>query len=363
MRPLQQDSPQRASLGSIQKNANLPGEALAAHRWLSMENLFEINQIRPRNDAAVLNISKRATLVNSTQYSYENGATPNELLRSAVESGDVDGVLRALQLGADVNCRDESNEPLLHQVIRTQNHNMWEIFRSQRVDVNAVDMFEIAALHIACTLRDLTFARGLVDSGASVNTRDKFGKSALHFAAAHNFVDAIVLLVMHGADINAQAKDGYTPLHVAMHFGHMAACVVLFKHGAATNIADINGRTPADEAPTLSFVQEVHWRATTIVEEEEEEIAEALSEVDRQTTASANEMATLIGELEQKLSATTKRCEELGDRCALLSSQLCDLVVRHESDLDRTNNLSLGAIIAAVIIPVFMVVVLRAGGR
>jgi ankyrin repeat protein len=59
---------------------------------------------------------------------------------------------------------------------------------------------------------------------------------------------AVRLLLDHGADINAQDEDGNTPLHDAVSMNLVKVAKFLVSRGARTDIRNRDGKTPVDLA-------------------------------------------------------------------------------------------------------------------
>lgn len=98
-------------------------------------------------------------------------AGPSSTLQECSADGDLDGVKRLLNLGADVDGIDEEGNTALHMAAESGTENV------------------------------VSF---LVDRGADANAVNDEGDSPLHKATINNFVDIIGLLVTGHADVNIQ---------------------------------------------------------------------------------------------------------------------------------------------------------------
>eukprot|EP00448_Togula_jolla_P022277 CAMPEP_0170586568 /NCGR_PEP_ID=MMETSP0224-20130122/9814_1 /TAXON_ID=285029 /ORGANISM="Togula jolla, Strain CCCM 725" /LENGTH=195 /DNA_ID=CAMNT_0010910123 /DNA_START=11 /DNA_END=598 /DNA_ORIENTATION=- len=110
-----------------------------------------------------------------------------ELVRSA-EHGDLNSVLRLLELGEDPNSKDD---------------------------------FDLTALHMASKKNHLEVAALLIKLGAEVNARSRLrGETPLHYAAKYGHSEIALLLLEGGADPSLATFDScHTPGHFATRSG------------------------------------------------------------------------------------------------------------------------------------------------
>ena len=108
-------------------------------------------------------------------------------LFEAAEAGDLTGVQRHLQQGADVNARDDK---------------LWTPL-----------MFAASGSH-------LDVVRHLVDKGADVNAKGKWGYTPLMWAALNGHLEVAACLLEHGADVTVRDDRGATALMFATAGGH-----------------------------------------------------------------------------------------------------------------------------------------------
>ncbi|KAL3901579.1 MAG: hypothetical protein SGCHY_000516 [Lobulomycetales sp.] len=104
-------------------------------------------------------------------------------LSTAVRDSNVEAIMRAIGMGADVN---------------------------------AVDMIGQSPLLLAVLKGDIVCADYLVFCGASVNALDRDGKACLHFAAEHGNSAMVGLLLKRNADWRIKDSSGRTPLDYAL---------------------------------------------------------------------------------------------------------------------------------------------------
>ena len=121
-------------------------------------------------------------------------------LFEAAGAGDLAGVQRHLQQGADVNARDDK---------------LWTPL-----------MFAAAGSH-------LDVVRHLVDKGADVNAKGKWGYTPLMWAALNGHLDVAACLLEHGADATVRDDRGATARMFATAGGHTNVVELLRRHGVA----------------------------------------------------------------------------------------------------------------------------------
>ncbi len=237
------------------------------------------------------------------------GADINELseqtqlspLAWATMTGETKAVKLLLQLGADVNVRQEDGGTPLHIAFFLGRAEIAEILMKDGADVNAknnrgeipanglmapsgfakflTNMFDFelerkeieegrnkiremikgesisltqkAASDIweAVFIGDLKFVQKAVTEGMDVNAKNPVtGDPLLFTAALMGHTQVMTLLMEKGADINARKGDGNTALHAAAFLGRTEAVELLLKHDADVNIRNNQGGSAMDNA-------------------------------------------------------------------------------------------------------------------
>ena len=81
--------------------------------------------------------------------------------------------------------------------------------------------------------------------GADINQVDKFGRAPLHVACAANYGEMVEFLLVKGADIRLQTRgELQQPIHFAAKNDAVSSLEVLINFGADTTCKDYKGRTP-----------------------------------------------------------------------------------------------------------------------
>ena len=120
------------------------------------------------------------------------------------------------------------------------------------VDVNTKNEMDLTPLMIAARNGNMDLVRLLVDSNADINLEDQaLGYSAFIWAGPGGHTDVAQLLLEAGADINAQYR-GRTALHLAAASGQLEFTQFLIDSGADLNVtSEILG----DRTPLMSAVE------------------------------------------------------------------------------------------------------------
>jgi ankyrin repeat protein len=164
------------------------------------------------------------------------------LLHDTLRSGNHDAMRFLLSLGADVNALDHQGFTLLHEASRYQKFDAVKLLVNEGADVNALDKSNSTPLHEASGSGNLDIARFLLIHGADVNALDHLGGSPLHKAI--RYYDAVELLVSRGADVNVRDESGSTPLHEASGSGNLDVIELLLSRGADIDVLDHQRDSP-----------------------------------------------------------------------------------------------------------------------
>jgi hypothetical protein len=169
-----------------------------------------------------------------TASSYHGGIHLHIAASSNGQRGDVGSVVLLLQMGANVNARNDKGE---------------------------------TALHLACKHSTFHAVSVLLANGASVNEKNNVGWTALHHVSfyvkgtskidkptstSRNLrsvgVDLVHVLMDHRAQTNSQTNIGWTSLHWAASKGNIEIKYALMNRGADLSITNNKGKTPCQIA-------------------------------------------------------------------------------------------------------------------
>jgi ankyrin repeat protein len=153
-------------------------------------------------------------------------------LHSAASEGNEAMVRLLIDLGADVEARNDASETVLHQAVRGDNRVVVQLLVDKGADVNAQDIAKRTVLHHAAWSADEKIIELLVGLGADVRAEDRYGQTALHLAARRGREEMVQMLVDSGADVNAKDSSGKTVLYKAVKSKNKELVQLLVDKGA-----------------------------------------------------------------------------------------------------------------------------------
>lgn len=207
-------------------------------------------------------------------------ADGTSLLHWAVYYNDFALVNRLLELGADVNLRNNYDASPLSQAAITGNPDIIEALLNAGADPNESFTDGQTAIMVIARTNNLDAARVLLDQGADVNKAEQFrGQTALMWAAAQKQPEMLQLLLDHGADPNARSNlnnwqrqvtaeprmkfmpvGGLTPLLYAAREG----CSLCVEHLIAAG-ADIQMTDPENISPLIMACLNANWDSARLL--------------------------------------------------------------------------------------------------
>ena len=168
----------------------------------------------------------------------------NKWLIDAASMGDTDAVEKLVELGADVNARNDQGMTALISATRWRgNEEVVDKLIELGADVNAKDIKGDTALMKAAYYNRNKIIEKLIEAGADINAKNKKGYTALHWAADHGGIDTMEMLIELGADVNARDNDGWTALNIAILRCDRKKIQRLIEAGLDVNLKDNAGGT------------------------------------------------------------------------------------------------------------------------
>lgn len=129
-----------------------------------------------------------------------------------VERGDVAGVTRLLEAGADPEQVSRLNTRPLELAAANGHVQLINLLIASGADSNAVDAVGETMLMSAVRSGELEAVQTLLELGADVNRRDReFQQTALMFAARAGFDEIADVMITAGAEIDTQTRIGPEP--------------------------------------------------------------------------------------------------------------------------------------------------------
>jgi len=186
-------------------------------------------------------------------------------LHIAARNGDACSVRTLLECGADstIATRLMRWTPLHFAAHNRHPHIIAMLCteQSERVDVNAPDVYGHSPLFYSVIQGDLEAVRIWIAVGADLNMLSFKERTPLLMAARYGRAEAARLLLEAGAraSLNISQATGETPLHLAAHFGHSHLVMMLLQHGA-----DVFKRSYAG-ADALAYAA-MKWRLDIVID-------------------------------------------------------------------------------------------------
>jgi uncharacterized protein len=122
------------------------------------------------------------------------------LFFDAVRKRDREGVIRALEAGADINALNGERHPLIQAMVYYYNRDVALELIKRGADVNAATQGGIqSALDFAAQRRDLEIMKELITRGAYVNAAAGGGATPLYEVARLSYYEGVRELLIYGA--------------------------------------------------------------------------------------------------------------------------------------------------------------------
>ena len=209
-------------------------------------------------------------------------------IHDAAADGNIEAVNQHLEVGADVNARENNKWTPLHYAAFGGHKEVVELLIAKGADVNLdqTDVYDFSydgrtpldvasqyketeiadfirehggksgaedSLHVAVWVRNIEAVKQHLASGVNVNAKIKHGSTPLHNAAKEGHNEIAELLIAGSAEVNAKDNYGKTPLHRAVQEGYMEIVELLIAKGADVNATNMYRITPLDVAEEFNL--------------------------------------------------------------------------------------------------------------
>ena len=158
----------------------------------------------------------------------------------AAYGGQIETARALLDLGANIEARDQEGRTPLYQAAHYDHYDMVKFLVSKGADIDARDREGRTPLHLAAYMGRKRVAMFLVCSGAYLEARDRSGRRPAHLAALEGRTRTLRWFIKEGACIYAKDEEGETPRELAKNPNVVRAIELLT---ANVNKKDERGQT------------------------------------------------------------------------------------------------------------------------
>lgn len=174
-------------------------------------------------------------------------------LLSAVEDGNKDEVLRLIELGININKKNELGETALMLACQRWDTSIVELLLNSGANINQSNRYDQTPLILATQVNynnNSEIIKLLINKGADVDIEDVFGETALTIASKYYSVEIVELLFKSQKDIAKKSGLLNKMLFNAVDRSYKELIQLLLDLGADINSLDKEGNTPLINAVT-----------------------------------------------------------------------------------------------------------------
>ena len=182
----------------------------------------------------------------TAEYLIKEGADPNirsfrkyTLLHEAVRGNSSEIFQLLLEHNLDPFEQNEFGCTPLHLAAARGSSDIVDIYLAMRnIDacLNIVDVDGCSALVVAIEKKQVQIAHQLISQGADIHVLDGYQNSTLILSSDLEEMTVFKRLLEEGVDVNIASVSGHTALHVSAYHGKLEACEMLIDRGANINV-------------------------------------------------------------------------------------------------------------------------------
>jgi ankyrin repeat protein len=187
----------------------------------------------------------------------EDDLSVNARLLVHARNGNVAGVERSLQEGANPDSRSRIGETALVIALKKNDLVIARAMILAGTDVNLAAVNGVTPLMAAAYVGNREMVELLLARGADVNAVDRLAKNAMTYAAGEGRTEIVTLLLAKGVDPNAVYQNDLTALMWAAGNGKPATVKALLAAGAKPGLKDNRGKTALDMAREGNYTEVV----------------------------------------------------------------------------------------------------------
>ncbi|APR99103.1 ankyrin repeat domain-containing protein [Wolbachia endosymbiont of Folsomia candida] len=184
----------------------------------------------------------------------------NTSLNLAAERGHLDVVKFLIKNGADIKFKNREGYNCFHNATLNGNTQVMQVLLencTELIDCRTTEVPRQTPLHLAIMRQHVDAVKFLLNNKANINAKISYevmlpppddsqpGYTPLYFAALHGNLEIVAELIARNPDINAVCPENTTPLHAA---ANADVVEMLLNAGADAGIKDQNGETALDYA-------------------------------------------------------------------------------------------------------------------
>jgi ankyrin repeat protein len=165
------------------------------------------------------------------------------LLKPAVESGQLDYVTDLITAGGDASLTDSNGRSLIPSAIRTGKLDVLKLLVASGSRINDSVDFVLHEAAVLDRIDILKFLLEIFSDELDVNSTNTGSKTPIHVAAMEGHVSVIEFFISIGGNPNTVDSQKWTPLHHAASRNHLKAVEFLLENSDVKYAKELNGKT------------------------------------------------------------------------------------------------------------------------